>query len=116
MTHWLGQSVQLLEKMVVVLNVVLLVAEHDSVQVGEVSVQVDAAIVCAANQVVLGTLETSIFFIHIHDCLFCSATHRFCSQLPSVGVHAGQQMDAGGVNEKLDALVTCQVLLAQVVR
>lgn len=95
------------------LNVVLFVAEHDSVQVGEVPIQIDAAIVWATNQVVLSTLQT--FFLSTCDLIWVS-THCFGGQLPSVGVHAGQQMDAGGVDEALDALVTCQVLLAQVVR
>lgn len=35
--------------------------------------------------------------------------------LPTVGVHAGQQMDPGGVDHALDLLVVGQVLLAQVV-
>ena len=42
-------------------------------------------------------------------------THVFCGNLPPVRVHAGQDVDSGGVHEALDVLVPGQVRGAQVV-
>lgn len=43
-------------------------------------------------------------------------TYSVCGSLPSVRVHAGHEVDPGGVDESSDVLVARQVLGAEVVR
>jgi hypothetical protein len=42
-------------------------------------------------------------------------THIVCGNLPAVGVHAGQEVDAGGVHQALDVGIARQVGRTQVV-
>jgi hypothetical protein len=56
-TNWFLETRQLLQKVVVVVEVVLLVGEHDPVQVGKVSVQIEGIVVGSTYQIIFAALK-----------------------------------------------------------
>ena len=82
------------------------------VEVREVPIQVNIIAVISSNKIILSVLQN---IKRNFDKEGRYKTDNVSSGLPAVRVHAGKEVDPGGVDQLLDVLVTLHVRLADVV-